>query len=121
MYNNQLSLVSIPSTNETGWRCCVDIGKLSSIHTARSALRSGALRGTAQRRARRVARRCAVPRRAAQRRAALRSVARRRAASHSAARHCAALPAICLCKSYANEVNNQHGGHGSVFHLSYTQ
>jgi len=76
--------------------------------TLRAALRSGALRGTAQRRA--------APRSAAQRRAALRSVARCCAASRSAARHCAALPASYLCKSYANEVNNQHRGHGSVFH-----
>jgi len=48
--------------------------------------------------------------------AALRSTARRCAAPRSAARHCAALPAIYLCKSYANVVNNQHGGHGSVSH-----
>jgi len=73
-----------------------------------AAVRSAALRGTA--------RRPAVPRSAAQHRATLRSVARRCAASRSAARHCAALPAIYLCKSYANVVNNQHGGHSSVFH-----
>jgi len=61
-----------------------------------AAVRSGALRGSAQRRA--------TPRSAAQRRAVLRSVARRCAACD--ARHCAALPAIYLCKSYANEVSN---------------
>ena len=47
---------------------------------------------------------------------AQRCVAVRSAALRSTARRRAALPAIYLCKSYANVVNNQHGGHGSVFH-----
>jgi len=78
---------------------CVPVIALYKVaFTLRAALRSGPLRGTAQRRA--------APRSAAQRRAALRSAARRCAASRSAARHCTALPIIYLCKSYANEVNN---------------
>jgi len=48
-----------------------------------------------------------VLRTAAQRRATPRSAAKRRAVLRSVAR-CDALPAIYLCKSYANEVNNQH-------------